>query len=166
MGMKPHITLVNSIASAESPRINAFLNKNKDDASSFMHNTSLISIRKKLEHLPSGHILVCKVFYPGTKYINIEKGGDGNKRKKWNVLDSGLILPEYLVEFEYDFEEKAKKEIIVTLEDKNNANKEINRILAATIEAQKILQNTYLNPNLSDGVKGAGFHITPNDLDQ
>lgn len=58
IGMKPYITLVNSIASAESPRINAFLNRNKDDASSFMHNTSLTSIKKKLEHLPSGHILV------------------------------------------------------------------------------------------------------------
>jgi len=116
MGMNPHISLVNSVANAESPRINAYLNKDK--TANFLSNKSMISIIKDLEHLPSGHILVCKVFYPGAKYIAIEQSQDTTKRKKWNVLDSGLILPEYLVEFEYNFEEKSSKENTVTLEGK------------------------------------------------
>lgn len=58
MGMKPYVTLVNSITAAESPRINAFLNKSEDGSTNFMHNMSADSASKKLENLPSGHILV------------------------------------------------------------------------------------------------------------
>lgn len=39
-------------------------------------------------------------------------------------------------------------------------------MFSATIEAQKILQNTYLNPQVKEGVKGTGFHISADDLDR
>ena len=166
MGMKPYVTLVNSITAAESPRINAFLNKSEDGSTNFMHNMSADSARKKLENLPSGHILVWKVFYPGTKYITIEQGDDSSKRKKWNVYDTNLILPEYLVEFEYVFEDIYSRDTVVTLESKLYKNKEINSILSATIEASKILQKTYLNPHVKNGEKGTSFHISSQDIDR
>lgn len=76
-------------------------------------------------------------------------------------------MPEYLVEFEYSTEAKEEaKENTVNLEMKAQKNKEVAKIFEATIEAQKILQNTYLNPQVKEGVKGTSFHIIADDLDR
>ena len=46
------------------------------------------------------------------------------------------------------------------------SNKELNKIFSATIESQRLLQNTYLNPQAKDGSKGTSFHISSEDLDR
>lgn len=168
MGLDAHVSLVNSIYSAESARINAYLKGDgvTDLSLSKSFSTNSLDNLRKIAHLPSGHILVCKVFYPGTKYINVEQHKETSKKKTWHVQDPGLILPEYLVEFEYSTEEKKKFDNTVTFETKNLKNKEVNKIFSATIEAQKILQNTYLNPQVKEGVKNTGFHISAEDLDR
>lgn len=100
--------------------------------------------------------------------ITIEQAKETPKQKvqkQWHIKDAGLILPEYLVEFEYVTKEK-KGENTVTLDAKMVKTKEINRVFSATVEAQKILQNTYLNPQVKDGVKGTSFHISSDDLDR
>ena len=162
MGMGSHIALVNSIYSADSQRITTYLKSEekggKDDRSA----------SSKILNIPSGYILVWKVFYPGPQYITIEQRKDASKQQKtWYVLDPSLILPEYLVEFEYSKDVKEeKKENTVNLEMKALKNKEVAKIFEATIEAQKILQNTYLNPQVKEGVKGTSFHIIADDLDR
>jgi hypothetical protein len=85
------------------------------------------------------------------------------KQKTWHVHDPGLILPEYLVEFEYI---TTKLENDNSFDSKATSNKMVNRMFSATIEAQKLLQNTYLNPQVKDGVKGTSFHIASEDLDR
>jgi len=168
LGIKPNIALVNSVVSAESPRITSFL-KGEDNNmySKDQNNKSDHSSRKnKIEHLPSGHILVCKVYNPGSQYISIEQSKDIYKHKTWNIQDVGLVLPEYLVEFDYNYKEKDQTENTVSLTTKSSKNKEANKIFSATIEAQKILQNTYLNPQVKEGIKGTGFHISAEDMDR
>ena len=169
MGMPPHISLVNSVISAESARINAYLKGEENSVYSKDKNykQSSSTIVNKIEHLPPGHILVCKVFYPGSQLITIEQNKDAFKQKTWHVQDAGLILPEYLVEFEYATKEKPKVEDnTVTFEQKALKAKEADKIFTATIEAQRILQNTYLNPQVKEGVKVTSFHISGEDLDR
>jgi Leucine-rich repeat (LRR) protein len=168
LGMKPHVSLFNSILSAESPRISAYLKGEDNNLYSKDKNyrSDYPLTKNKIQHLPTGHILVWKVFYPGSQLISIEQTKDAFKQKTWNVQDPGLILPEYLVEFEYSYEEKGYVDNTVTFETKANKNKEVNKVFTATIEAQKILQNTYLNPQINEGVKGTGFHISAEDLDR
>lgn len=60
MGMPPHISLVNSVISAESARINAYLKGEDNSVYSKDKNykQSSSAIVNKIEHLPPGHILV------------------------------------------------------------------------------------------------------------
>lgn len=74
-----------------------------------------------------------------------------------------MILPEYLVEFEYS---TTKSESETEFDSKAVSNKELNKIFSATIESQRLLQNTYLNPQSKDGSKGTSFHISSEDLDR
>ena len=58
----------------------------------------------------------------------------------WFVLDNSLILPEYLVEYEY-----------ITNQDQPEATHpqhEITDLVYAVNEANKIIKNTYLNPHV------------------
>ena len=165
IGLDPEVSLVNSVICAEAPRITTFM-KGGNTTSSRGFQTDSTANLQKIEHLPSGHILICKVFYPGSKYIAIETSKESPKKKTWRVNDPGLIMPEYLVEFEYNVDEKVPSDNTVTFETKFIQNKEINKMFAATIEAQKILQNTYLNPQVKEGVKGTSFHISAEDLDR
>ena len=91
-----------------------------------------------------------------------------NKQQKtWFVQEPALILPEYLVEFEYSSEApEEKKEITVNLEMREQKNKEVSKIFEATILSSKILQNTYLNPQVKDGVKISSFHIAADSLER
>lgn len=108
------IPLVNSVATAEAQR----LKKLKENKS------------KYLEFLPTGQLLICKVylgkFQPDTLAPYYEAGQtasqvwknrplskptdywavyrsreDDSKQRIWFVFDNHLVLPEYLIEFEY-----------------------------------------------------------------
>ena len=61
----------------------------------------------------------------------------------WFVLDNALVLPEYLVEFEYLTNVKtptdSKKQDSV-----DGINEETNKLLLAVNGAQKVLENTYI----------------------
>ena len=43
-------------------------------------------------------------------------------------------------------------------------NKEVTKIFEATICSSKILQNTYLNPQVKKGIKSSSFHIAADNL--
>lgn len=169
MGMQQYVSLVNSIYCADNSRIALYL---KGEGQIMLGKERIVkdeigSASTKIDSIPSGHILVCKVFYPGPQLITIEQKKDANKQTKtWHVMDPGLILPEYLVEFEYSTSLEEKKENTVNLETKMLKNKEVARIFSATIEASKILQNTYLNPQVKEGLKATTFHIVAEDLDR
>jgi Leucine-rich repeat (LRR) protein len=114
IGLPGCIPLVNSVLTAEIARL----------------RTVDPSINKIF--LPSGHLLICKVFigenagklttYTGElsvseiwekypfkpsdgKWAEMRQKEDDSKQKVWFICDNSLVLPEYLVEFEYtDFE--------------------------------------------------------------
>lgn len=95
IGLNPDVSLVNSVICAETPRITTFM-KGGVNTSTTMFQTDSLANLKKIDHMPSGHILICKVFYPGSKYITIETSTESSKKKTWHVNDPGLIMPEYL----------------------------------------------------------------------
>ena len=118
------IALVNSVASAEIPRLSLFNKQGEKEKKEKVRAESL--------QLPSGQILVCKIFLqkcvqdPSSPFFNnsqspgeiwrqapidpqsfkdvqsvfrvIEKD---QKQRMWFVLDHGLLLPEYLVDFDF-----------------------------------------------------------------
>lgn len=114
LGLPACIPLVNSVLTAEIARMRSI------DA-----NISKI-------FLPSGHLLICKVFmgensnksvtYSGElsvneiwskfpfkpsdgKWAEMRQKDDDSKQRVWFIADNSLVLPEYLVEFEYtDFD--------------------------------------------------------------
>ena len=74
MGLPPQIVLVNSIYSADYSRLNNF-NSSKGHSSlskdaGIKDDKQLLS--SKYDILPSGHLLIWKVFNPGSQYITIE----------------------------------------------------------------------------------------------
>jgi hypothetical protein len=64
----------------------------------------------------------------------------------WFVLDNALILPEYLVEFEYTTNIKAggPNDSRVGLDSVEILNDDCNKLLNAVNSAQKVLENTYI----------------------
>lgn len=114
LGLPACIPLVNSVLTAEIARMR-----------------SIDSNINKI-FLPSGHLLICKVFmgenanktvtYTGDlsvpeiwakfpfkpvdgKWAEMRQKDDDSKQRVWFICDNSLVLPEYLVEFEYaDFE--------------------------------------------------------------
>lgn len=86
------------------------------------------------------------------------------KQKTWHVQDPGLILPEYLVEFEYITSKSDDSD--QSFDSGGISSKEVNRMFQATIESQKLLKNTYINANAKSGPKGTSFHISSEDLDR
>lgn len=114
IGLPGCIPLVNSVQTAEIARLR-----------------SVDSNINKI-FLPSGHLLICKVFigenagkvitYTGDLSVNeiwtqfpfkptdgrwaeMRQKDDDSKQRVWFICDNSLVLPEYLVEFEYtDFE--------------------------------------------------------------
>ena len=74
MGLAPHIALVNSIYSADYSRLNSYILSKGYNSSSkgigIKDDKKLLS--DKYDSIPSGHMLICKVFYPGSQYITIE----------------------------------------------------------------------------------------------
>ena len=66
-----------------------------------------------------------------------------SKQKLWFVFDNALVLPEYLVEFDYitnhTNSSEAKK-----LTDVSVLNNECNNLFNSINETQKVLENTYI----------------------
>lgn len=145
------IPLVNSVASAEVPRINNFLQAEdgyaqmrsaaKAHKQSNLRENQELTIQKGLVQIPSGQLLVCKVFlskcvpdvnYPHfnpshspseiwryapveTKMYNhvssiFRSKESDQKQRLWFVFDNALVLPEYLVEFDYVLNQKSANE--------------------------------------------------------
>ena len=119
------------------------------------------------------------------------KEGD-SKQRMWFVFDNALILPEYLVEFEYlsnnperrdfysvpgDDTPHSTESATTSTSRKQNAVgsneqrfqavvEECNRLFAATNEAQKILNNTYIHSGSERHNKNNSFHLSSNDLER
>jgi|LauGreDrversion4_2_1035121.scaffolds.fasta_scaffold1110612_1 hypothetical protein len=68
----------------------------------------------------------------------------------WFVLDNALVLPEYLVEFEYitslNPAPKAGSASVEGLkrDSVDLLNEDCNKLLAAVNNAQRVLENTYI----------------------
>ena len=65
----------------------------------------------------------------------------------WFVLDNALILPEYLVEFEYTTNIKSgasPSDVKVPTDTVEQLNEDCNKLLSAVNGAQKVLENTYI----------------------
>ena len=61
----------------------------------------------------------------------------------WFVLDNALVLPEYLVEFEYVTTPKSSQDA-KKVDSLEAINEETNKFLLAVNGAQKVLENTYI----------------------
>ena len=135
------IPLVNSVASAELARINCFFKD--EDGYAQMRTAAKASkqgdtkgpensFQRGLAQIPSGQLLVCKVFLskcvPDVNFPNFNPSHspseiwryapvdtkmyqhvsstfrakeNDQKQRLWFVFDNALVLPEYLVEFDY-----------------------------------------------------------------
>lgn len=93
----------------------------------------------------------------------------------WFVLDNALVLPEYLVEFEYVTNLKTppdqKKSSASDQSSGDIINDDCNKLLEAINGAQKVLENTYINYGIRRGdannvVTNLSIHLTALDLDR
>ena len=74
MDFAPHIALVNNIYSTDYSRLNIYILSKGDNSSSkdiWIRDDKKL-LFDKYDSIPSGHILICKVFYPGSPHITIE----------------------------------------------------------------------------------------------
>ncbi|KAM5273608.1 leucine-rich repeat-containing protein 9 [Ctenodactylus gundi] len=117
---KEAVTLTNSLSVCESPRIEFLQQKCKDEKKScfdhelFRHGILLITKaflgeyvqahEEKAIHQAS-YPMVNSVFIPQRYLLNSDVGERncdcGFRQGKWFVFDHDLVLPEYIVEFEY-----------------------------------------------------------------
>lgn len=160
--------------------------------------SSELTLSKGLVQIPSGQLLVCKVFlskcipdsnFPyfnpshspseiwryapvdtkslhGVQSVFRTKEND-QKQRMWFVLDNALVLPEYLVEFEYvtsltppmpkaspaaavgsttPTQSGADKRTAtgVAADSVESINEDCNKLLIAVNSAQRVLENTYI----------------------
>jgi hypothetical protein len=129
LGICPFVPLVNSILGADLPRISNYVDYQKVNSKmskDFIKSRKL----DKMLLLPSGSILICKVlmvkeeidstnpyFDPSVPPSELYRKGkidfpEGHyavkrtvdaesKHKLWFVMDNNLVIPEYLVEYDY-----------------------------------------------------------------
>ena len=84
----------------------------------------------------------------------------------WFVFDNALVLPEYLVEFDYVLNQKSANES-KRLSDISALNSECNKLFQGISETQKVLENTYIRYTQKDKpMKIQNVHLTTNDLDR
>jgi hypothetical protein len=102
----------------------------------------------------------------------------------WFVLDNALVLPEYLVEFEYisgATPQPAKSSSTTTTPITTTAdpmkkpaestgldvvNEECNKLLAAVNSAQRVLENTYIRHAQREASRLQSLSLTALDLDR
>jgi len=65
------------------------------------------------------------------------------KQRLWFVFDNALVLPEYLVEFDY-ISNKTSAAETKKLSDVNVLNSECNKLFKGITETQRVLENTYI----------------------
>ena len=83
----------------------------------------------------------------------------------WYVFDNALVLPEYLVEFDYQLSTKAANEN-KRLSDISALNSECNKLFSGITDTQKVVENTYLRHQQKDKPRVRNVHLTTNDLDR
>lgn len=59
----------------------------------------------------------------------------------WYVIDNALVLPEYLVDFDYNMSQKDISES-KRLSEISVLNEETNQLFAGVVEAQRVLEST------------------------
>ena len=89
----------------------------------------------------------------------------------WFVLDNALILPEYLVEFEYITNIKPSSGPgadlkVGSTEAMEQLNSDCNKLLGAVNGAQKVLENTYIRHAEREASRSINLHLTSLDLDR
>jgi len=157
--------------------------------------SSELTLSKGLVQIPSGQLLVCKVFlskcipdnnFPyfnpshspseiwryapvDTKQLNgiqsvFRTKENDQKQRMWFVLDNALVLPEYLVEFEYITNLPPSK---ASADKKEDAlNEDCNKLLAAVNNAQRVLENTYIRHAQREASRLQSLSLTAVDLDR
>ena len=122
--------------------------------------------------IPSGQILVCKIFLQKCVHDNKTPFFDSNlspteiwsqspinpvpyqkvqcvyrvkesdpKQRMWYVIDNALVLPEYLVDFDYNMSQKDITES-KRLSEISLLNEECNQLFGGVAEAQRVLEST------------------------
>ncbi|KAL1791201.1 leucine-rich repeat-containing protein 9 isoform X1 [Sigmodon hispidus] len=110
------VALVNSLSMCECPRIEFLQQKYKDemknpaDCDLFRHGTILIAkvflgqsvqAREQEPISKANYPMVNSVFMPQRNLLRQRRCECGYRQFKWFVFDHDLVLPEYIVEFEY-----------------------------------------------------------------
>jgi hypothetical protein len=99
------------------------------------------------------------VLYKGAQSVYRVKESDA-KQRLWFVFDNALVLPEYLVEFEYiplkrDLRADSlnMKSLSWSTEDETKAlNKECNYLFEAVNQTGVLLEDSYLSPSAKQGL--------------
>ena len=91
----------------------------------------------------------------------------------WFVLDNALVLPEYLVEFEYisgatpqPSKGSSTDPLKKTVDSVDVVNEECNKLLAAVNSAQRVLENTYIRHAQREASRLQSLSLTALDLDR
>ena len=97
------------------------------------------------------------------------------KQRMWFVLDNALVLPEYLVEFEYMTTLTPPPKVGTSssveglkrpLDSVELLNEDCNKLLAAVNSAQKVLENTYIRHAQREASRLQNLSLTALDLDR
>jgi hypothetical protein len=82
------------------------------------------------------------------------------------VFDNALVLPEYLVEFEYVTTNKSASEGR-KMKDQQLLNQDLNGLLGAINSANKVLDNTYIqHAQRNKNKQQAKIHMATSDMDR
>lgn len=81
------------------------------------------------------------------------------------MFDNALVLPEYLVEFDYLTTNQSASDI-KKVSDVNILNQECNKLFSSVNETQRVLENTYIRYGSKEKYRLQNVHIHANDLDR
>jgi len=89
------------------------------------------------------------------------------KQRLWFVFDNALVLPEYLVEFDYVVNKtQLNAEETKKMLDVHWLNQQCNMLFKGITETQRVLENTYIRYAQRDNPRLQNVHLTTNDLDR
>eukprot|EP00741_Cyanophora_paradoxa_P011210 tig00020554_g10830.t1 len=106
MGSQEAVPLSNSVSTCDLPRIKAALSKQSalpSDRAVIPPGMLLITkvfLGRSSQEQPTGKGAISQELYPEQNSVYRTKPGDG-KQRSWFIFDHALVLPEYLVAFEY-----------------------------------------------------------------
>lgn len=87
------------------------------------------------------------------------------KQRLWFVFDNALVLPEYLVEFDYITDQQMLSEN-KRLNDLTALNEECNKLFGSINDTQRVLENTYIKYGSKDKSRPSNVHLATNDLER